>query len=135
MVRQAERQFDLDLTRSFVVGDKASDIALGSAVGATSVLVRTGYGDVELARVGGAIPGAAYVAADLMAATSWVLRTVGHPQTSSKASVMINEPSLHRRPLEAVLGAAALQPPYNEASPPWGELLTRRFGAKLRYAS
>jgi D-glycero-D-manno-heptose 1,7-bisphosphate phosphatase len=36
---------DFDPRASIVVGDKACDIELGHAVGATSVLVRTGYGD------------------------------------------------------------------------------------------
>ncbi len=35
----------IDLTRSFVIGDKLSDLELGTAVGAKSILVRTGQGD------------------------------------------------------------------------------------------
>lgn len=33
-----------DLRQSFIVGDKACDIQLGKAVGAQTILVRTGYG-------------------------------------------------------------------------------------------
>jgi D-glycero-D-manno-heptose 1,7-bisphosphate phosphatase len=47
MVRQAERDLNLDLSRSFVVGDRWRDIEVGRAVGARTVLVRTGYGRTE----------------------------------------------------------------------------------------
>jgi D-glycero-D-manno-heptose 1,7-bisphosphate phosphatase len=73
MVRQAQQQFAIDLAQSFVVGDKAADIGLARAAGARGVLVRTGYGDVELARAGGTMPDAAHIGADLMEATSWIL--------------------------------------------------------------
>jgi histidinol phosphatase-like enzyme len=73
MVRQAQQQFAIDLARSFVVGDKVADMGLARAVGARGVLVRTGYGEVELARAGGTIADATQVAAELMEATSWVL--------------------------------------------------------------
>ena len=44
MLDQAASQVGLDPTASFVVGDNWSDIELGSRVGATTLLVRTGYG-------------------------------------------------------------------------------------------
>lgn len=44
MTEAAARDLDLDVSRSFVVGDKTLDIELAEAVGATGVLVRTGYG-------------------------------------------------------------------------------------------
>jgi D-glycero-D-manno-heptose 1,7-bisphosphate phosphatase len=45
MIEQACKDFpEIDLTHSFVVGDKASDVAFGHGVGAKSVLVKTGYG-------------------------------------------------------------------------------------------
>jgi D-glycero-D-manno-heptose 1,7-bisphosphate phosphatase len=74
LVRQAERLHPLDLARSFVVGDKHVDIELAAGVGARGVLVQTGHGAAELARQGGQMPGAAFVATDLMEATSWILR-------------------------------------------------------------
>jgi D-glycero-D-manno-heptose 1,7-bisphosphate phosphatase len=73
MVQQAQAQFEIDLRRSFVVGDRASDVGLAAAIGATGVLVRTGHGEAELAECRGAVPGASFVAADLMAATAWIL--------------------------------------------------------------
>jgi D-glycero-D-manno-heptose 1,7-bisphosphate phosphatase len=73
MVEQACEQFDVDLSRSIVVGDKLSDVGLGARVGAKGVLVRTGYGDEVYRAHGQHVPEAAYVAADLAAATAWAL--------------------------------------------------------------
>jgi D-glycero-D-manno-heptose 1,7-bisphosphate phosphatase len=44
LVRSAAVELGFDPRASIVVGDKACDVELGHAVGATSVLVRTGYG-------------------------------------------------------------------------------------------
>lgn len=44
MLDRAARDHRIDLTRSFVVGDKASDINLARNAGARSALVLTGYG-------------------------------------------------------------------------------------------
>ena len=47
MVLEAVRDHDLDLERSFFVGDKAIDIDCGRNAGVRTVLVRTGYGHSE----------------------------------------------------------------------------------------
>jgi D-glycero-D-manno-heptose 1,7-bisphosphate phosphatase len=44
MVKRAAEELGFDPARSFVIGDKASDIQLGHNVGATTILVRTGNG-------------------------------------------------------------------------------------------
>jgi D-glycero-D-manno-heptose 1,7-bisphosphate phosphatase len=44
MLRRAEAEMGLDLTRSYLVGDNVSDLAAGGAAGCKTVLVRTGYG-------------------------------------------------------------------------------------------
>ena len=44
LVRRAARELGFDPGRSFVVGDKSADVELGAALGATTVLVRTGQG-------------------------------------------------------------------------------------------
>jgi D-glycero-D-manno-heptose 1,7-bisphosphate phosphatase len=47
MLRQAEKELDIDLTSSYVVGDKYIDIEAAYSVGAKSILVLTGYGSNE----------------------------------------------------------------------------------------
>jgi D-glycero-D-manno-heptose 1,7-bisphosphate phosphatase len=45
MVEQALQQFpDIDRSRSYIVGDKASDVAFAHNAGCRGVLLRTGYG-------------------------------------------------------------------------------------------
>ena len=47
MIEDAIRDLNLDPHRSWVVGDKWIDVQLGQAVGAKSILVRTGWGALE----------------------------------------------------------------------------------------
>ena len=44
MIEDAVRDLRIDPTQSWVVGDKWLDVNLGHAVGARSILVRTGWG-------------------------------------------------------------------------------------------
>jgi D-glycero-D-manno-heptose 1,7-bisphosphate phosphatase len=44
MLHQAAREHNIDLARSFVIGDKSSDMNLATNAGAKGVLVLTGYG-------------------------------------------------------------------------------------------
>jgi D-glycero-D-manno-heptose 1,7-bisphosphate phosphatase len=79
MIRQATDAFDIDLPHSFVIGDKASDLALARAVGAQGILVRTGYGQAEAGRHVGVVPDAVFVADTMMDATSWILERRARP--------------------------------------------------------
>lgn len=47
MLRTAAKEFGVDLSRSFVVGDKLVDVMAGENAGCTSILVLTGYGISE----------------------------------------------------------------------------------------
>ena len=73
MIDLALKDHAIDLTKSFSIGDKALDVELGTGVGARGILVKTGHGEGQLQKLG-AIPGAAYIADDLMSAVSWILR-------------------------------------------------------------
>ena len=73
LVLQAARELDLDLSRSFVVGDRWRDLLMGQAAGVRGLLVRTGYGETEA----GAVPAdgrAEAVVANAMEAASWIVR-------------------------------------------------------------
>jgi D-glycero-D-manno-heptose 1,7-bisphosphate phosphatase len=72
LVERAVRDLDLDAARSFVVGDKWGDVALAHAVGAKSILVRTGTGAVEERRPRRGVAADAIVD-NLAAAASWIL--------------------------------------------------------------
>jgi D-glycero-D-manno-heptose 1,7-bisphosphate phosphatase len=84
LVHQAAEEFSIDLSNSFVVGDKVSDVRLAGNVGARGVLVRTGHGEEELAASGGSVAEAALVAADLIQATSWILARRGQPVEAAR---------------------------------------------------
>jgi D-glycero-D-manno-heptose 1,7-bisphosphate phosphatase len=49
LVRRAAQELDIDLERSYVVGDRHGDLQLAWNVGARGVLVKSGYGLGELA--------------------------------------------------------------------------------------
>jgi D-glycero-D-manno-heptose 1,7-bisphosphate phosphatase len=48
MIEKASRELGLDPRRSFVIGDKHTDLELATAVGARGILVTTGYGASEV---------------------------------------------------------------------------------------
>ncbi|MTV49693.1 D-glycero-beta-D-manno-heptose 1,7-bisphosphate 7-phosphatase [Heliobacillus mobilis] len=47
LLLQAAKEWRIDPTRSFMIGDKVIDIEAGIAAGVTPILVRTGYGSEE----------------------------------------------------------------------------------------
>ncbi len=78
LLLQAARDFDIDLARSYMIGDRYRDIETAHRVGAKGVLVLTGYGQDLLQEAG---PDAAnahnapdYIAADILAAVNWILK-------------------------------------------------------------
>jgi hypothetical protein len=79
MIQRAADRFDLDLSRSFVIGDRMADVGLAESAGARGVLVRTGYGESTIQENAGTAPGASLVATNLIEATAWILREHGHP--------------------------------------------------------
>jgi D-glycero-D-manno-heptose 1,7-bisphosphate phosphatase len=77
MLAQAAREHGLDLRRSFVVGDRYGDVNAAHNAGARGILVRTGYGEVELTSDEKAWPAPPdLIADDLRTAVDWILREV-----------------------------------------------------------
>lgn len=75
MLQQAAKDLQLDLKRSFVVGDRSGDIESAHRAGSKSILVRTGYGEGELAWHASDWPHQPhFVATDLAAAVHWILK-------------------------------------------------------------
>jgi D-glycero-D-manno-heptose 1,7-bisphosphate phosphatase len=75
LLERAAREHQLDLPRSFVVGDRYGDIALAHGVHSRGILVRTGYGEEDLRENGSAWPAPPdFVADELTGAVDWILR-------------------------------------------------------------
>ena len=64
---RAARELDIDLSRSFVVGDMPMDIDAGRALGSKTVLVTTGP-------QGGIVDPPDYTAGSLLEAAKWILK-------------------------------------------------------------
>jgi histidinol phosphatase-like enzyme len=77
MLQRAAREHGLDLRRSFLIGDRYGDVEAAHNVGARGILVRTGYGETEVAAGMTNWPAAPdLIAADLSAAVDWILKEV-----------------------------------------------------------
>jgi len=74
MARTAAREHGIDLSRSYFVGDKYSDIMLGKNAGGRTVLVLTGYGPSERIRLEGAGVKPDMIADGLLEAADWIIR-------------------------------------------------------------
>jgi D-glycero-D-manno-heptose 1,7-bisphosphate phosphatase len=75
LLHQAAAALDLDLPRSYVVGDRFNDIHLAANVGARGILVLTGYGRGELENYQGErLVEPDYIATDLLDAAAWIIK-------------------------------------------------------------
>lgn len=81
MLQQAASEYDLDLSRCVVIGDRWTDLVAANEVGAVKILVRTGAGEKELMKLNNneffgkwAEVQPDYVAKDLEDAINWLLR-------------------------------------------------------------
>jgi histidinol-phosphate phosphatase family protein len=79
MIERAASELDLDLDDAVVVGDKLADVKLGKNIGATTVLVLTGYGKKEAGKLNEVDSGDKpdFAAENLLGAVSW-LRNSGN---------------------------------------------------------
>jgi D-glycero-D-manno-heptose 1,7-bisphosphate phosphatase len=79
LLTRAAADWDLDLSRSFMVGDKLSDLRAGHQAGCATILVRTGYGsDVEKTLASQSLQ-PRFIAANLLEASEWILTQQPHP--------------------------------------------------------
>jgi D-glycero-D-manno-heptose 1,7-bisphosphate phosphatase len=81
LVDRAAAEHGFDPAESFVVGDKVCDIELGRRVGATTILVRTGYGEEAAAD---SFLEADYIVADLPEAADLIAELVGAPAPAGR---------------------------------------------------
>ena len=74
LILQAARELDLDLARSYLVGDRYRDVETAANAGVKGILVLTGYGRGEYQHLRGLSPAQpVYVAEDLADAAAWIL--------------------------------------------------------------
>src|SRR5271157_3190819 len=78
MLIEASKELDIDLSRSYTVGDMLKDIQVARTVGAKGILVRTGYGintiEKDLASDSPEIRQPSYIAEDILDAIKWIIR-------------------------------------------------------------
>lgn len=72
MVLEAACDLQIDLSRSWFVGDKAADIECGARAGTRTILVQTGYGAKEPGATAGVSPN--FIAKDIVAAAALILQ-------------------------------------------------------------
>jgi D-glycero-D-manno-heptose 1,7-bisphosphate phosphatase len=78
LILQAAADLDLDVERSYVVGDRDTDIELAKRAGTKMVFVKTGYGLGEWEYNRNAWKNQPdYVAEDLLDAVEWILEDMG----------------------------------------------------------
>jgi len=74
LVERAARDFNLDLSRCYVIGDRYRDIEAGQVVGARGVMVLTGFGREEYEAGRQHWPRQPdHIAEDLLEAVKWIL--------------------------------------------------------------
>ena len=72
MLVAAAWEHDLDISQSFMVGDKATDVDLAHNAGCQGILVQTGFGEQVLSGVYQHHTQPDYIAQDLRAAVTWI---------------------------------------------------------------
>ena len=88
LVAQARRELGLGTARSFVIGDRAIDIALARNIGGTAVFVLSGYRpEDEQAHMAAHGLSPDYTAKDLSEAVDWVLKRCHVPASQEKFSL------------------------------------------------
>jgi D-glycero-D-manno-heptose 1,7-bisphosphate phosphatase len=75
LMQQAAQELDLDLARSYAVGDRYRDVQTAANAGVNGILVLTGYGLGEYEYLRPTAPAQpVYVASHLLDAAEWILR-------------------------------------------------------------
>ena len=76
LFEQAAQEFDIDLSRSYAIGDKITDLLPGARLGCRTILVLTGHGQEQLENRDGWEAEPDHIAPDLLSAVQWILAEV-----------------------------------------------------------
>lgn len=74
MLLQAAEEHNIDLSSSYMVGDRMGDVKFAQSENVKGILVLTGYGRGELGFIKGTKPD--HVAENLMEAVEWILKDI-----------------------------------------------------------
>ncbi|MHA1917758.1 MAG: D-glycero-alpha-D-manno-heptose-1,7-bisphosphate 7-phosphatase [Candidatus Ranarchaeia archaeon] len=74
LLLNAAKEHNLDLTKSFMIGDFKTDILAGVNAGCKTILVKTGYGEEEANNISNWSSKPNYIASSLTEATNWILK-------------------------------------------------------------
>ena len=77
MAEMAVRDLQIDISQSYMIGDKVEDILFGLNIKANPILVLTGYGKKSLKKLREQGVQAAYIAQNLLDAVNWILEREG----------------------------------------------------------
>lgn len=86
MLKQAEKDLNLNLKLSFLIGDKMSDIEAGYRAGCKTILVLTGQGNDELKKISKIDIKPNYISNDLFAAIQIINRSNKNKENKNKES-------------------------------------------------
>jgi D-glycero-D-manno-heptose 1,7-bisphosphate phosphatase len=78
MLVAAAWEHDLDIGRSFMVGDKATDVDLARNAGCRGILVETGFGSQVLSGTYQHQAQPDFLATDLIGAVDWICQQISH---------------------------------------------------------
>lgn len=70
LIKRAQRDMDIDLSQSYMIGDKATDVEAGKRAGTKTVFVTSGRGQEEKQKIKGQPD---HIAGDLISAVNWIL--------------------------------------------------------------
>jgi len=77
MALSAAKELNIDLSKSYMIGDKVEDILFGQNIKATPILVLTGFGKESKKQLDKMKIKPAYVAKNLLYAVNWILENDG----------------------------------------------------------
>jgi D-glycero-D-manno-heptose 1,7-bisphosphate phosphatase len=81
LLLRAATELNLDLSKSYMVGDKLTDLEAGHAAGCESVLVRTGFGEKTYRSLKDHHRQPAYIANTLLQAVEWIIDEIKNCRT------------------------------------------------------
>jgi|Deesub1362B_J571_1020462.scaffolds.fasta_scaffold01324_7 D-glycero-D-manno-heptose 1,7-bisphosphate phosphatase len=76
MAERAAKEFNIDLKKSYMVGDKVDDILFGLNIGAKAILVLTGFGKSTHFHLKELKIKPSYIANNLLDAVNWILNDI-----------------------------------------------------------